>query len=118
MDKLDYLNRDVIHCGYSRTDLNTVDYDRIITNSRVLDNMVCYNVDIVPAVVNVYEHRMAMFKSTYVSQKGQTVELMFRDALVKADPVLRFLDKLNDPEEYCKLTDSTVLDRIKDSTDP
>lgn len=105
MDKLDYLNRDVIHCGYPRTENNTVDYDKIISNSRIIDNMICYKVEILPAVKNVYEHRMSMFKSTYVSQKGQTVELMYRDALVKADPVIKFLEKLRDPEAYCKLTD-------------
>lgn len=45
----------------------------------------------------VYDSRFEMFRAIYNHKTAQTIDLMFKDILVNADPVYKFLEKLRDP---------------------
>lgn len=49
-----------------------------------------------------------MFKNVYLHRVCISIDEMIKDALVNANEYYNFLDKLNKPKEYVKLTDEIV----------
>ena len=59
LDKLDYLNRDLIHTQINQSQIN---YNRIISNACIIDGKIAYNKKIYNEINMVYERRFELFK--------------------------------------------------------
>ena len=59
LDKLDYLNRDLIHTQINQSQIN---YTRIINNALIIDGQIAYNKKIYNEVNMVYERRFELFR--------------------------------------------------------
>lgn len=65
----------------------------------------------------VYEMRRELFRTIYSHRIGQAIDLMYRDALIEADPMFNFLENLNKPDVFVNWTDS-ISKLIMKSTNP
>ena len=70
-------------------------------------------------MLELFHTRYTLFKNCYLHRAGKAVEYMITDAMVEANAVWdgRLAKAIQSPQEYCKLTDSIVLD-IQHSADP
>lgn len=114
VDKFDYLRRDAANVGYSGVPF---DYNRLLLNSKVIGNVICYNKKIVHTVYSVFQDRFSLFQQVYSHKVGQAIGLMIRDAVLNAESVLNLRNVIQDPTEYWKLTDD-ILYRLEESTEP
>lgn len=105
-DKIDYICRDVYHLGISSS---TINYSSIINGIRIIDNSMCYNVENTFEINSIFSSRYYLFKKVYQHKVCQGIDLMIRDCLILADPVYKFEDKINNVEEYLKLSDNILL---------
>jgi deoxynucleoside triphosphate triphosphohydrolase SAMHD1 len=64
------------------------DYNRLLLNSKVIDNVICYNKKIVHTVYSVFQDRFSLFQQVYSHKVGQAIGLMIRDAVLNAESVL------------------------------
>lgn len=87
LDKLDYLNRDLLH---TRINQSQIDYERIIQHSRIIGNQIAYNKKVFSDINIVFARRQELFRQVYLHKTSQAIELMVADALIKANPYYRF----------------------------
>jgi HD superfamily phosphohydrolase len=113
VDKIDYICRDVYHLGISSS---TINYNSLINGTKIIDDSLCYNVENTFEINFIYSSRYNLFKKVYTHKVVQAIDLMLRDCLIQADPVYKFLEKVNDVEEYLKLNDYILVD-IEKSND-
>lgn len=114
VDKFDYLQRDAKNIGIKTVGF---DYRRLITNSRVIGNHICYNQKIYHDLVQVFHTRYKLFKDVYTHRVCKAIDYMIVDALMEANPVFQFQNKIHDPDQYVHLTDN-VLSLIENSKKP
>jgi HD superfamily phosphohydrolase len=87
VDKLDYLQRDSKHLGLT---VAGFDWQRIMQNSRVIDNQICYNWKIESELRQVFQTRYQLFKDAYSHRVCRAIDLMIVDVLLEANPVYKF----------------------------
>lgn len=114
VDKFDYLRRDAHNVGFSGVPF---DYNRLLLNSKVIDNVICYDKKVVHSVYSVFQDRFSLFQQVYSHNVGQAVGLMIRDAILEASEMLNLKDMIRDPAEYWKLTDD-ILPRLEGTKEP
>mmetsp|Transcript_5438 Transcript_5438/g.4123 ORF Transcript_5438/g.4123 Transcript_5438/m.4123 type:complete len:172 (+) Transcript_5438:525-1040(+) len=105
VDKFDYLQRDSKSMGFPGTGF---DVQRILDNSRVIDNQICYHSKIYNVLQNVFHTRYTLFREAYQHKVAQAIDFMVVDALVEANPHFKFMENLENPVEYMKYTDSIL----------
>ncbi|KAJ2720358.1 hypothetical protein GGI07_004654 [Coemansia sp. Benny D115] len=109
VDKYDYIGRDCfnigVKCGY--------DYSRLMLNSRVIGNEICYDRKVAYDISELYHSRYSLFKRVYGHHANKCIALMVVDALVIADPVLKISDAIFNPDLYLDLTDEVVRDIVR-----
>ena len=59
LDKLDYLNRDLLH---TKINLSQIGYKRIIQNARIIENQIGYNKKIFNEINLVFFRRQELFR--------------------------------------------------------
>lgn len=59
LDKLDYLNRDLLH---TKINLSQIGYKRIIQNARIIQNQIGYNKKIFNEINLVFNRREELFR--------------------------------------------------------
>ncbi|KAJ0036714.1 hypothetical protein NQD34_005391 [Periophthalmus magnuspinnatus] len=120
VDKFDYFARDCHHLGIK----NSFDHNRYIKFARVLKVdgqwQICTRDKEVPNIYEMFHTRSSLHRKAYQHKTNKAVELMIRDALLKADPVLKMSKAIKDiadktMEEYTQLTDS-IFEKILYST--
>lgn len=115
LDKLDYLNRDLMHTQINGAQLS---YERIMMNATVLENTIAYNTKIINDINIVYERRFELFKQVYLHKTCQAIEFMVAEALIAADPVYDFKSVIYNPEDYLRMIHDDLLQVIKRSRNP
>eukprot|EP00299_Pterocystis_sp_00344_P007860 c273_g1_i1.p1 GENE.c273_g1_i1~~c273_g1_i1.p1 ORF type:complete len:535 (+),score=98.86 c273_g1_i1:30-1607(+) len=113
VDKFDYIARDAYNSGVKVS----CDFSRIWQSSMVIDDEICFHEREAMDLYDLFHTRASLHKRVYTHSKAKAIEYMVRDAMIHADPVLRFSDKITDPEEFWQLTDSILKD-IELSRDP
>jgi HD superfamily phosphohydrolase len=108
------LQRDSKFCGIKTVGF---DYQRVIRNSRVINNQICYNSKIYIELAQVFHSRYKLFKDVYSHRVCRAIDYMIVDCLLEANPVFKFQDMIFDPEAYTNLTDD-VLSLIEVSKKP
>ncbi|KAL0241640.1 hypothetical protein GEMRC1_006875 [Eukaryota sp. GEM-RC1] len=114
VDKFDYLLRDSRALGLSGTAFST---SRLLETSTVINNRIAFHQKVQLDIHNLFTTRFRLFRQAYSHRVPKAVELMICDAFVSADPVLGISAAVEDPEDFCRLTDS-LLYTIEFSKDP
>lgn len=110
-DKFDYICRDSHHISHG-VNLQT---ERIIRNSRVLGNSVCFDEKIVQNVENIFRNRYDLFKTVYTHKGVCAVDAMLKDVLIYSNDEFKFSDWAVDKERFHMLTDD-ILYLVRSST--
>lgn len=114
VDKFDYIQRDC-HClGFREFPL---DVKRLMTNAKVMDDIICYHSKTVHSVYSLFQTRFSLFQQVYSHRVEQSVGLMISDAIVAAESVLNLKERIQDPSLYYQVTDN-IISEIKSSNDP
>ena len=106
LDKLDYLNRDLIHTHINQSQIN---YKRIIDNACIIDGKIAYNKKIYNEINMVYERRFELFRQVYLHKTCQGLDYMISEALIAANPVYHFENIIRSPEDYLKYIHDDLL---------
>lgn len=112
-DKLDYLQRDTNSLGLSYS----INSERIITQSRVIDNEICYPIKEAYNIYEVFHTRYRLHKEIYTHPVVQQIEYMILDILNSADNVLNIRKDIDNYDKFIKLTDN-IIEIIDFSNDP
>ncbi|KAJ1863274.1 hypothetical protein LPJ78_004142 [Coemansia sp. RSA 989] len=113
VDRFDYVQRDCYNVGV-RT---SYDFSRLMLNSRVIGDEICYNQKEAFNLTEMFHTRYSLHKRVYSHRAGKAFELMMVDIMLIADPVLRISEAITDPRRYQLLTDNIVHD-IERSSEP
>ncbi|KAJ1779606.1 hypothetical protein LPJ77_001234 [Coemansia sp. RSA 2523] len=113
VDRFDYVQRDCYNVG----EPSSYDFSRLILNSRVIDDEICYNQKEAFNLTEMFHTRYSMHKRVYSHRAAKAIEFMIVDAMLIADPVLHISQAVTDPRRYQTLTDN-LLYEIERSTEP
>ncbi|KAI3696512.1 hypothetical protein L1987_79530 [Smallanthus sonchifolius] len=120
VDKFDYIVRDSRACGLGCN----FQFERLLDTMQVIDNEICYRAKEYLTVHKLFYTRADLHRTVYTHAKVKAIELMFVDALVKADNHLQVSSFIHDPSQYWKLDDSIIktietadADELKESRD-
>ena len=112
VDKIDYLRRDTLNIGGQQP--VGFDYMNIITNSRIIDNQICYDYKVYKDIYQLFKTRARLFEDVYIHPMKEAFDIMIVEALLSADIEFKFMEMIKDPEAYVDLTD-TILTKIEAS---
>ncbi|KVI05626.1 HD domain-containing protein [Cynara cardunculus var. scolymus] len=120
VDKFDYIVRDSRACGLGCN----FQFERLLDTMQVIDNEICYRAKEYLTVHKLFYTRADLHRTVYTHAKVKAIELMFVDALLKADNYLHISSFIHDPSQYWKLDDSILktietaeADELKESRD-
>ncbi|KAJ2387693.1 hypothetical protein GGI05_004010 [Coemansia sp. RSA 2603] len=113
VDKFDYIQRDCYNVGVK----SSYDFSRLMLNSRVIDDQICYNHKEAYNLAEMFHTRYSLHKRVYSHRAAKAIEFMLVDAMIIANPVLRISDAIGDPRLYQNLTDEVLRD-IDRSSEP
>ena len=109
VDKFDYIERDC-HClGFREFPFDT---ERMMKRSMVLNNTICFDEKVVHSIYSLFQSRFNLFQQCYSHRVGQAIGLMIRDVLIEANEHINLVERIQDPSEYYKLTDSILYEII------
>ncbi|SBT81072.1 HD superfamily phosphohydrolase protein, putative [Plasmodium malariae] len=111
-DRFDYLQRDSAIAPPNGT-LPSLNCNRIICQSAVINGHITYNVKEIHPVWTVYMNRFSLFKQVYTHRKVRAMELMLCDGFRLADDIFKWSESLNDLDSFLDLTDSSIIYDIK-----
>ncbi|KMZ96777.1 HD superfamily phosphohydrolase protein [Plasmodium vivax] len=111
-DKFDYLQRDATIAPPNGT-LPSLNCNRIISQSSVINGHITYNVKEIHPVWTVYMNRFSLFKQVYTHRKVRVMELMLCDGFRLADDIFKWSESLHDLDAFLDLTDSSIIYDIK-----
>ncbi|KAJ2488841.1 hypothetical protein IWW37_004469 [Coemansia sp. RSA 2050] len=106
VDKFDYIQRDCYNVGVN----SSYDFQRLMLNSRVINDEVCYNAKEAFNLTEMFHTRYSLHKRVYSHRAAKAIEFMIVDALLIADPVLQISQSVTNPQKYQLLTDEIVRD--------
>ncbi|KAJ2080893.1 hypothetical protein H4R24_002731 [Coemansia sp. RSA 988] len=106
VDKFDYIQRDCYNIGVK----SSYDFSRLMLNSRVIDDEICYNTKESFNLAEMFHTRYSLHKRIYSHRAAKAIEFMLVDALLVADPILGISQAITDPQQYQLLTDDVVRD--------
>ncbi|PIA62033.1 hypothetical protein AQUCO_00200195v1 [Aquilegia coerulea] len=108
VDKFDYIVRDSRACGLGCN----FQFQRLMDTMRVMGNEICYRSKEYLTIHKLFDTRADLYRTVYTHPKIKAIELMFVDALVKANSCFDFPSMIHDPAAYVQL-DDTILKTIE-----
>ncbi|XP_068637782.1 uncharacterized protein [Aristolochia californica] len=112
VDKFDYIVRDCRACGLGYN----FEFDRLLESMRVMGDEICYRAKEYLNINKLFVTRADLYRTVYTHAKVKAIDLMFVDALLKANDYLGISAQVFDPAEYWKLDDS-ILKTIETAPD-
>ena len=94
-----------------------IDVFRLINSARVLNDQICYNIKDANQIYDLYASRFKLHKMVYNHKSAKAIEYMIVDALLVAEPVLKFVRHIDNPEKFLHLTDN-IMSQILSSDNP
>uniref|UniRef100_A0A3Q3IGE1 HD domain-containing protein n=1 Tax=Monopterus albus TaxID=43700 RepID=A0A3Q3IGE1_MONAL len=127
VDKFDYFARDCHHLGIQ----NNFDHRRFLKFARVCEvdgqKQICFRDKEAYNLFNMFHTRYSLHRRAYKHKVTKIIELMIKDAFLKADPhiqikgsggeMLTLSTAIHDMEAYTKLTDKVFEDILHSSPD-
>ena len=104
VDKFDYIKRDVYNVGLSYS----FDYDRILTQARVIDDHICYPYKSAHSVYQLFMIRYTLHLDVYHHPVVKCIEYMISDFMKLSEKYLSLSEKIDNPIEFYKITDSII----------
>ncbi|KAL6567820.1 hypothetical protein OROGR_001488 [Orobanche gracilis] len=111
VDKFDYIVRDSRACGLGCN----FQFQRVLETMRVIDGEICYRAKEYLTIHKLFATRADLHRTVYTHAKVKAIELMFVDAMTKANDVLGISSYIDEPAQYWKL-DDTILKIIETSS--
>ena len=104
VDKFDYLARD---SRFTNVPIS-FRHDRVFNYSRVVANEICYKRSEYPMIHKLFVSREDMHRAVYTHPKAKSIEFLVCDALVAADPLLRFSERIRNVDDFLTMDDTIV----------
>lgn len=108
VDKFDYIVRDSRACGLGCN----FQFQRLMDTMRVMGDEICYRWKEYLTIYKLFSTRADLYRTVYTHSKVKAIELMFVDALLKADCHLKISSRVSEASEYWKL-DDTILKTVE-----
>ncbi|EGO30167.1 hypothetical protein SERLADRAFT_358952 [Serpula lacrymans var. lacrymans S7.9] len=112
VDKFDYIARDCHAIG----EKGNLSLTRLIHSARVINNQICYGIKDAEQIYELCYTRFSLHKRIYNHKTAKAIEYMVIDALLAAEPIMKFAEQIDKPDRYVFLTDD-ILSRIEMTTD-
>ncbi|PCH41716.1 hypothetical protein WOLCODRAFT_71312 [Wolfiporia cocos MD-104 SS10] len=96
---------------------NGLDVDKLIFSARAIGNQICYNFKDASQIYELFHTRFSLHKRIYNHKSAKAIEHMIVDALLVAEPHLKFANDIRNPKKYLHLTDD-LRGRIEASDSP
>ncbi|KZV45668.1 hypothetical protein F511_02328 [Dorcoceras hygrometricum] len=112
VDKFDYIVRDCRACGLGCS----FHFQRLLETMRVMGDEICYQDKDYLTIHKLFSTRADLHRTVYTHAKVKAIDLMIRDALVKANDYLQIASYIQDPSQYWKL-DDTIIKTIETAPD-
>lgn len=114
-DRMDFVLRDAYFSGVRY--YGTVPIDRIIRNSAILkineNEVLSYNIKTVDDMYTVLFGRFMMYKNVYFHKTSRAADMMIQEFLKHSIGPLKLGSYLDNLDEFLKLTDEFVTQRIE-----
>jgi len=108
-DKLDYLQRD----GFFTHLPAGFQCDRIIKNSRVIDDSICFHAKTYGNILQMFQTRYYFHREVYQHHTVLVLESMMLDILKLSIPELNLEERFKDPEKWGLLDDQGIIHEIR-----
>jgi len=89
----------------------------LINSARVIEDQICYDSKDANQIYELCYTRFSLHKRIYNHKTAKAIEHMIVDALLAAEPHLKFSSYINDPKKYLGLTDD-IRTEIQRSSAP
>ncbi len=114
-DRLDFIRRDAYFSG--ATGFSTGSIDRIIFNTKIIDNKLAYHIKTFDEMFSVLFGRFMMYKNVYFHKTSRSIDLLIQEILKNSFYIftelnLGYKNILNDVYLFVNLTDDFVLNTI------
>ncbi|KAH9928821.1 uncharacterized protein B0H18DRAFT_1155264 [Fomitopsis serialis] len=113
VDKFDYIARDT-HAIDMKVNLSLT---RLIHSARAINDEICYHIKDASQIYELCHTRFSLHKRVYGHKTAKAIEYMLIDALLAAEPYMKFARDIFDPKRYLYLTDDIRI-RIEASESP
>lgn len=109
VDKFDYITRDAYTLGLKYR----FDYQRLMKEAKIIDNNICYPKKMCLDLQQLFLTRYLLHKQIYNHPISKSIEFMMRDILLILDKKYHISEKIENPEEFCQITDHTIIELAK-----
>lgn len=114
-DRLDFIRRDSYFTG--ATGFPKGSFDRIIYNSKIINNFLCYHVKTFDEVFSVLTGRFLMYKNVYFHKTARSIDILIQDILNNTIEVFKkmnldYKEILENPYKFYLLTDEFIINTI------
>ncbi|MGB9638820.1 MAG: hypothetical protein ACPL1F_05960, partial [bacterium] len=114
-DRLDFIRRDTYFSG--ATGFSTGSFDRIIFNTKVIQNKLAYHVKTFDEIFSVLFGRFMMYKNVYFHKTSRGVDLLIQEILKNSIDIFKeigldYKKILCDLDLFVNLTDDFVINTI------
>jgi HD superfamily phosphohydrolase len=109
VDKFDYLIRDS-----KNLDLKfSFDYVRLLNDAKVINNIICYPIQMFNEVSAIFDTRYRLHKQVYNHKVVISSQYMINDMMLMMEPIANMYEMANKITEFHTLTDNFVIETVK-----
>jgi HD superfamily phosphohydrolase len=114
-DRLDFIRRDAYFSG--TTGFSTGSFDRIIFNTKIINNKLAYHIKTFDEIFSVLFGRFMMYKNVYFHKTSRAIDLLIQEILKNSIDIFRSINLsykkiLADLDLFVNLTDDFILNTI------
>ena len=110
-DRLDFLARDSFYSGTLH--FGSAPIDRLTRNAMIIDDRLAYPKKVIDDIYSMLFSRFMMYKNVYFHKLGRAVDMMIQEILKLSTKYIDYEWILENPEEFLKLTDISLLTLIE-----
>jgi len=112
VDKFDYLTRDTRAVGLKMG----FNYDRIISDARVIDNKICYSSQSTDDLYQMFFIRYRLHRQIYNHKAAKSIEILILKILYELEKTSNISERILDPIKMSSLNDSLIWNPDANST--
>jgi HD superfamily phosphohydrolase len=109
VDKFDYLVRDSLALGLKFG----FDYVRLLNDAKVINNIICYPIQMYNEVSAIFDTRYRLHKQVYSHKVVISSQYMINDIMIKMEPIVKMYEMTTHIDKFYKFTDSYIIEVIK-----
>ena len=112
VDKFDYIARDTYNIGLKFG----FDCSRLVNECRIIGGELCFQSKEIYNIYEMYHTRYRLHKQVYHHHAVHSIEYMYADILKELNHNLDISNTIDNPEEFCKLTDDYIINLINNQS--